>query len=207
MPYPVHYFVPRPTHFTRLQLLLRIIAFCAVGMLGLSFGAVFFAGYLLLPIYAATRISSAGGEAYVRDDSSRILSALRWFAAVSAWAGLIAERPPTDSPEEIVSLEVERNAAAAPTTNSALWRLLTGLPSAIVLSFLFSLGTLVWLWAAFTVLLSERVGERAFGFLVGLQRWSVRLLTYQASLVDEYPPFSFGDTQPALPEARIVNAD
>jgi hypothetical protein len=68
------------------------------------------------------------------------------------------------------------------------------------------LGVFVWLWAALSILLFQRVGPHAFGYLVGVQRWSVRLLAYQASLVDEYPPFSFSDAPPAaLPRADVVS--
>lgn len=200
-PYPVHYVVPRPDHFSRLQLIFRLIAFCVVGMLGLSFGAIFAAAYVALPAFAAGRISAAGGTAYVERDGPRVTAALRWLAAVSAWAGLIAERPPIDSPEKTIHLEIDGRPLATPS--SALWRLVTGLPSAIVLSILCWFGVLVWMWAALTVLLNERVGTRAFHYLVGIQRWSVRLLAYQASLVDDYPPFSFGDSVPSLPEARV----
>lgn len=199
--YPVHYFVPRPEHFSRLQLIFRLIAFCVIGMLGLSFGAIFAAAYVALPAFAAGRISAEGGTAYVERDGPRVLAALRWFAAVSAWAGLIAERPPIDSPAESVHLEIDGRPLATPS--SALWRLVTGLPSAFLLAILCWLGVLVWLWAALTVLLHERVGKHAFHYLVGIQRWSVRLLAYQASLVDEYPPFSFGDSVLSLPEARV----
>jgi hypothetical protein len=199
--HPVHYAVPRPPYFSRLQLLLRLIAFCAIGMLGLSFGAVFAAAYVALPAFAAARISAEGGVRYVERDGPHVVAALRWLAAVSAWAGLIAEQPPLSSPEETVHLEIESRPMG--TASTALWRLVTGLPSAFALTILCWLGVLVWMWAALTVLLRERVDERAFRYLVGLQRWSIRLLAYQASLVDEYPPFSFEDVAPVLPAARV----
>lgn len=199
--YPVHYAVAHPLRFTRFQLLLRLIAFCAIGMLGLSFGAVFAAAYVALPAFAAARVSDGGGSAYADREGPRVLGVLRWFAAVSAWAGLIAENPPTSSPRETVYLEVDGR--PMPTAGSALARLLTGLPSAIVLSILCWFGVFVWMWAALSVLVAERVGERAFSYLVGLQRWSIRLLAYQASLVDEYPPFSFADAEPSLPTAHV----
>jgi hypothetical protein len=102
-----------------------------------------------------------------------------------------------------VTLEIQRT--ALPTPSSALWRVVTGLPSALVLAILCWIGVVVWLWAALTVLFTERVGRGAFNYLVGLQRWSIRLLAYQASLVDEYPPFSFSDVPPAsLPTARAA---
>ena len=53
--YPVRYFVERPARFTRLQLLVRVVAFCALGVLGLTFGTVFLFGYLALPVFAAAR--------------------------------------------------------------------------------------------------------------------------------------------------------
>jgi hypothetical protein len=201
LPYPVHYDVVRPGHFTRLQLLIRVIAFCALGLVGLSFGTLFLFAYLALPVLAATRMASRG--AYVAGDGPRVVAGLRWFAAVSAWAGLIAEHLPGRAPEETVQLEVALT--GQPTSRSAIARVLYGLPSAFVLAILCWLGALVWLWAALSILLFERVGPGAFSYLVGLQRWSVRLLAYQASLVDEYPPFSFEDARPTtLPTARVA---
>ena len=40
-PYPVHYSVPRPKQASRLQLLIRVCAFLALGLLGVSFGSIF----------------------------------------------------------------------------------------------------------------------------------------------------------------------
>jgi hypothetical protein len=71
---------------------------------------------------------------------------------------------------------------------------LAGLPAALVVAVLGWIGVFVWLWAAVSVLVGEHVGRAAFGYLVGLQRYCLRLLVYQASLVDDYPPFSFVHT-------------
>jgi hypothetical protein len=203
--YPVHYSIERPAEFSRLQLAARLIAFIVLGLVGISFGTLFLIAYLALPVYAATRLS--GGRSapeYVDRDGPRVLGLLRWLAAISAWAGLIAERFPERSPTEIVKLEVE--GTAHPTASSALWRVITGLPSALLLAVLCWLGCLVWLWAALSILVRRRVGTWTFDYLVGLQRWSLRLLAYQASLVDAYPPFSFADPPPpALPTARVAS--
>jgi hypothetical protein len=200
--YPVHYSVERPLTFTRLQLVARLVAFCALGLFGLSFGVFFLFAYLALPVFAASRLSTQRtATQYLDQDGPRVLTALRWFAAVSGWAGLITDRLPSAAPDEIVRVTVAPS--AAPSAASAMWRVVTGLPSALVLAVLGWIGTLVWLWAALSVLLFARVGLGAFEYLVGLQRWSIRLLVFQASLVDEYPPFSFSDPPPAsLPEAR-----
>jgi hypothetical protein len=133
-------------------------------------------------------------------DSRRLTRILYWFAAICAWAGLTAERLPAKSPEETVELAIAPS--GKPTSLGALARIVTGIPSALVLLVLGVVGALVWLWAAITILVHERVSETAFQFLAGLQRWALRLLAYQAALVDEYPPFSFEDTE--LPAARAT---
>jgi len=204
-PYPVHYHVGSPLRFTRLQLLLRVVAFCALGMIGLSFGAVFMCAYLALPVIAAVRVSSRDAEAYVQEDGPIIVDALRWFAAVSAWVGLITDQVPSKTPDETVKIEIDRTVHPHPTPSSAIWRVVTGLPSAFALCVLCWIGAFVWLWAALSILFVQRIGSGAFNFLVGLQRWSIRLLAYQASLVEEYPPFAFSDlAPPTLPAAHAA---
>ena len=61
--YPVHYHVTKPAQFTRIQLLVRVVAFCALGLLGLSFGSVFWFAYLALPAFAAVRLATKPAEA------------------------------------------------------------------------------------------------------------------------------------------------
>lgn len=200
----VRYQVEPSARFTRFQLLVRVLAFCALGILGLSFGTLFAFAYLALPVFAAARLASRDDRAYVPGDGPRVVAALRWFAAVSAWAGLVAERLPGRTPDETVHLDVRFT--GQPTSVSAVTRILYGLPSAFVLAILCWVGVFVWLWAALCVLLTERVGPGAFGYLVGLQRWSLRLLAYQASLVDEYPPFSFADAPPSPPRDQAAAA-
>jgi hypothetical protein len=202
--YPVHYNVKQPERFTRLQLLIRVVAFIALGVLGLSFGSVFAFAFLALPVYAASRLAYRDdARVYLDEDGPRVVKALHWLAALSAWAGLITDNLPSRQPEEAVSLRVE-DTGVRPTAPSAIWRVLLGLPSALVLTLLYWIGAFVWLWAALSILVTERVGRGAFEYLVGLQRWTVRLLAYQASLVDEYPPFSFSDVPTALPEATTA---
>ncbi|MCY0989776.1 DUF4389 domain-containing protein [Nannocystis sp. ILAH1] len=191
--YPVRYGVARPARFSRQQLLIRAAAFIVLGLLGLSFATLFTLAYLGLPLYIAIRNASPDVRvADLRDDRRRVLVFLRWFAAVSAWVGLTVDRLPARRPEETVSLTVAVP-ASRPTTAAAILRTLTGLPSALVLMVLCGMGMLVWLWAALSILFAERVGAGASAYLVGLQRWSVRLLAYQACLVDAYPPFSFAE--------------
>ena len=203
--YPVHFIVERPKNSSRLQLLVRVIAFMALGVVGVSFGMVFLFAYLALPVFATSRLAaSATPEDYAETDGPRVLTVLGWFAAICAWAGLVAESLPGRKPDESVRLGVDRFTASS--ASNAPWRVLTGLPSALVLAILGWFGVFVWLWAALSILVAQRVGPRTFRYLVGLQRWSIRLLVYQACLVEEYPPFSFEDASSptTLPRASVV---
>jgi hypothetical protein len=202
--YPVRYHVEKSSRFKRLHLLLRLLAFVVLGLLGLSLGLLFWAAYLGLAIFAAARLSDRRDPAaYMEQDGSRVLRGLTWFAAVFAWLGLVTDRLPDGSPQEVVRIEIERS--GSPTAASALKRLLIGLPSALVLCLLGAIGWFVWVWAALCVLVNERVGDFALAYLTGLQRWTVRLLAYQASLVETYPPFSFEESPPQqLPAGPVV---
>ncbi len=194
MTYPVHYRIEPPSMLSRVELLIRLVAFCVLGVVGVSFGSLFGLAFIVLPVIAAVRTSGGGGASYVAIDGPRIVGVLRWFAAVSAWFGLVSDRLPSRTPDETVAIEVE--GITDPTPGSAMWRIVTGIPSALVLFVLGAIGGFVWIWAALSILITQRIGRRSFHYLAGLQRWSIRLLAYQASLVDEYPPFSFADDAP-----------
>lgn len=204
-PYPVHYSVAPVPRVARVELLVRFLAFALLGMLGLSFGTVFAFAYLALPVFAAVRRTSLGSrERYLRCDGRRVTRVLHWFAAWCAWAGLVAARLPARRPSETCALFIGET--PDPRAGSPLVRIVTGLPSAFGLLLAGFIGTFVWLWAALTILFTERVGSGAHHYLTGLQRWSVRLLAYQAGLVDAYPPFSFTESGPELPEGTATAA-
>jgi hypothetical protein len=196
--YPVRFSVPRPARFTRVQLVVRIVLFSILGLLGLSQGVVFLAAYLALPAFAALRLSANRDPArYLAEDGARVLGVLRWFMAINAYFGLASDALPMRSPQETVRLDAEL--AARPDARSALWRIITGIPSALVLAVLGCIAGFVWLIAAVFVLVHQRYPDWAFAYLEGMQRWAARLLAYQASLVDEYPPFSLGPDETAAP--------
>jgi hypothetical protein len=206
--YPVHFDVEPVARFTRAQLLVRLVAALALGALHFSLGTVFWLAYLLLPIYAASRIATLGSAAeYSRRDGPRVTRALHWLAAVNAWAGLVVEALPAHGPEETVRMTLDPTPVAS-SPMSALLRIVTGLLSALVLGIFGCLGVFVWIWAAISILVRESVGLGVFTYLVGLQRWSLRLLVHQACLVDQYPPFSFpdGPRQANADEQPIVTA-
>src|SRR5262245_19534056 len=158
IPYPVHFSAARPEHFTRLQLLLRVAVFIALGVLSVSFGTIFAFVYLALPLYAASRLASLGSaHAYLHEDGPRVKKALHWLASVFAWVGLVVDRLPAHQANETVTVEID-DTSPEPTPGTAIARILTGLPSALVLLILGWLGMFVWLWAALSILFVARVG-------------------------------------------------
>lgn len=202
--YPVSLAADRPARYTRVQLFVRLAALIALGMLGVSLGTFFAIAYVALPLYAASRMAALGSSRdYFREDGARIMRGIHWFLAVSAWAGLVTERLPGKSPDETLWVALE-DAGQSSSPVSAVLRIFTGLLSALALCVLAWLGLFVWLWAALSVLIREQVGDGAFSYLLGLQRWCARLLAYQACLVDEYPPFTLSDSRPQLPAARAT---
>lgn len=198
--YPVHYIVEKPQRYSRTQLVIRVLAFVVLGLLGASLGSLFVVAWLVLPLVAAMRLAGRDPDEYLAVDAPRVIRGLQWFAAIYGWFGLVTDRLPSQSPEETVEVAVETG--GNPTSGSSVLRLLLGLPSALVLGLLAMVAPFVWVWAALFVLVDERIGDRSFAFLAGIQRWAVRLLAYQASLVEEYPPFSFEDAPPAITGGR-----
>ena len=108
--HPVHYHVEPAPRFTRLQLLIRAIAFCALGVVGVSFGGVLVFSYFALVVFAATRVSAHGAARYLDEDGPRIAHLLRWLAAICAWTGLVVDRLPSAHADEAVHHEIETNA-------------------------------------------------------------------------------------------------
>jgi hypothetical protein len=123
---------------------------------------------------------------------------LRWLIAFYAYLGFLADRFPSERPEEIVRFEVKT--AGTPTVGSALLRLIYSIPSAFVLAIIGIASAVIWLIAAVMILIQERYPEGLYNFQCGVLRWEARLLGYHASLVDRYPPFAI-DTGPEPSEA------
>jgi len=197
MAYPVHYEVTKPTRFTRLQMLVRLVASAVTSLLGFSLGLFYPVVYLVLPVYAAVRLGGRHAADYLRVDAPRVVRLLAWMGVIYAWFALVTDRLPASEDHEEVHIAVEP--MGSPTMATAMARLVLGLPSAFALSCLGFVGVFVWFWSALRVFLFEEVGGSAHAYLVGVQRFSIRLLAYQASLVDVYPPFSFEDGPVSLP--------
>lgn len=199
MAYPATFeIVQRPQQFDKAQVALRILIVLVAAWL--MNGVIFSGGYLLLPAIAAILISQKGGEKYLAEAEQGPVKWLRYAMMFYSYIALATDKLSTEKPEEIVKLEVRPT--GSPTVGNALMRIILAIPHAIILAFVFIAFFVVWVIAAFSILSSGKPPEWAEDFIRGYLRWNARLLAYMASLVDEYPPFSFSDNgAPATPAA------
>jgi hypothetical protein len=194
---PVQISIVSPPRFLRLQLLLRILLTVALGWLGITARWLVGAMYLLLPLIAAIAISSMGAERYRNELAPRVWRVLVWLLELSAFTALLVDTLPAGRDKHVHALI---RFTGTPTVGSALLRLLTSIPSGIVLSILWCVSGILWIVAALSVLFFESVPPSVLAFQRAVLRWNARLVAYHASLVDEYPPFAL-DTSGQAPSA------
>jgi len=186
--YPVHVEVSSPPRFERIQLVLRIVLAITLGWIGITAGWLVCALYGLLPVFAAIAVSSRGGEGYTTTIGPRLWRVLVWLLQFGAYMALLIDRFPAGDDDPV---RIDIQLTGKPTIGSALTRLATSIPSGLVLVFLWCGSSVLWLIAAVIVLLDAPMPDAILAFQRGVLRWQARLVAYHASLVAEYPPFSF----------------
>lgn len=198
-PYPVDLAVSSPPRYERVQVALRLALGIVLGFLGMSAGWMSCALYLALPVIAAIAISSRGPAAYLGDTGAALWRALTWVLELWAYMMLLTDRFPV----ALQACTVELRPTGRPTPGSALLRLITSLPAALVQCILAAIGGVLTVIGWITILVGERVPGWILRYQHGVLRGAARLLAYHAALVDDYPPFGL-DLHPAavMPEAR-----
>jgi hypothetical protein len=153
-------------------------------------------------VIAAVAISADRG-AYLERVAPRIWSVLDWLLRLSAYMLLLVDRFPSGDARSVV---IEVRYTGQPTVGSALVRLVTSIPSGVVLMLLWGLSCIPWMVAALAVLLGVSVPGSILGFQRGVLRWQARLVAYHASFVVEYPPWSFDAEAPSDHPGRPLAA-
>ena len=190
--YPVVFEVAPRMRWERMQVLLRVAILIVLGFLGMSLGWALCALYVILPVLAAILISREGADGYIAGPGARVLRVLRWWNAFVAYFFMLTDRFPATE-EDLAAVRFDVVPRGTPTVGSALLRLVTSLPEALVLAVLLCLGGLVWLVAAGAVLINERVPGFALRYLRFLVALQARMFVYHASLVDLYPPLGHAE--------------
>lgn len=196
MAYPVTFDIQPPTQeFDKGQVALRIVL---VVFLGWILNSIVGAAYIALPIVAAVLISQRGAQEYLAGAEENATKWLRYIMGFYSYVALASDELPLDHPER-VGLRVQPT--GSPTVGSALLRIILIIPHWFVLGILGFAFFFVWIIAAVSILLNGVYPAWAFDFIRGYLRWTARVLAYMASLVDEYPPFSFEGGGTVVPAA------
>ncbi|MGB2695450.1 MAG: DUF4389 domain-containing protein [Dehalococcoidia bacterium] len=193
MAYPVSFDVQPPQTFDKAQVVLRILLFL---VLSWFLNGILGAAYWLLPIIAAIMIAQKGAATYLAEAEKGPTMWLRYIMGAYSYLALASDKLPFEHPEE-VDLKVQPS--GTPSVGSALLRIILAIPHAIVLGILGFVFFFIWIISAISILINETYPDWAQNFIRGYLRWTARVLAYLASLVDEYPPFSFdsGEAAPA----------
>lgn len=202
MAYPATFDIQIPQQFDKAQVILRVLivvvlgalqagsALLPVGNMVLGVGNALFGGmYLIIPIVAAVMIAQQGAEKYLAEAERGPTKWLRYLIMFYSYMTLATDKLQTHGPEEVVTFNVQPN--GSPSVGQALLRIILGIPHAIVLGFIGIAVFVIWVICAISILASGSYPAWAADFIRGYLRWNARLLAYMASLVDEYPPFSF----------------
>jgi len=129
---------------------------------------------------------------YPRGLFDLVVNIYRWQENVFAYYGLFRDEYPPFSWEAgkyPVTFEVDY------PENLSRWMIfvkwLLAIPHFIVLFFLYIVAFVVWVIVWFAILFTGRFPRGLFDFLVGVNRWSLRVNAYATLLLrDDYPPFS-----------------
>jgi hypothetical protein len=196
--HPVQLIAAPPERFDRAQLLLRLAIAIALGFLGIGLGWIACVLYLVLPVVAGVLISSGGAGRFQVEAVPALARVIEWLAGFHAYMLMALDRVPTSARRD---LRIALAPTGHPSVASALARLLTSLPAALVTAVVFAIAAVVACLGAIAVLVAERQPAGFVRFQLAVIRWQTRALAYHASLVASYPGFADGEPDPALPFA------
>ncbi len=180
----------------RIHVVVRVAALAALGAVGCS--SAYWVLYLGLPVLAALLVSRDGAAGYLDGDAPAAIRVLRWVASAYAYLWLLTDVLPTTERAGPVELSIQ--AGGTPTVGSALGRLLTSIPAALVLVLMSVAATVLWIFGAIAILATERVPPAIADFIAMTLRYQFRLLAYHLSVVQDYPVVTDA-SQPHAPHA------
>ena len=120
------------------------------------------------------------------------LELLRFLARVHTYSVLMNDQYPSTDEEQWVQLEFEYpNVETDLSRGMPLVKWFLAIPHYVVLFFLGIGVFFAVIYAWFAILFTGRYPRGVFDFVMGWQRWALRVAAYALILVtDEYPPFS-----------------
>ena len=183
--YPLRYDVDYPEELSRwlifVKWLLAIPHTIILWALGVASGVIGFIAFFAILFT----------KRYPRGLFEFVVNVNRWSANVLAYTGLFRDEYPPFSWEPgqyAVTYEVDYPEELNRWLPLIKW--LLAIPHFIVLLFLFIAAAVVGFIAWFAILFTKRYPRGLFDFVVGVNRWNLRVNAYTSLLRDEYPPFS-----------------
>jgi hypothetical protein len=197
-PYPVQYSVDYPDRpLNRLTSFFRLLMVIPIGIVlalieggGYGYGAGR-AGEAVGLVVLPTLLLILFRQKYPRWWFDWNIELMRFSARVGVYLALMEDRYPSTDEHQAVHLDF-----AYPDARNDLnrWlplaKWLLAIPHYVVLFFLYIAAVFVVIAAWFAILFTGRFPRRMFDFLVGVGRWTNRVIAYAHVLVtDSYPPF------------------
>jgi len=201
--YPVSLLVDYPdrelnrlTSFFRLIVIIpiAIILYLVIGaasesagdhkwVVNLSAGGVLFLATMLMLVFR---------QKYPRWWFDWNIALTKFGTRVGAYTALLRDEYPSTDEEQAVHIEIPYPDARNDLNRwLPLVKWLLALPHYIILFFLGIAAIFVVIVAWFAILFGGRYPKGLFDFVVGVMRWSLRVMAYAALLTtDEYPPFT-----------------
>ena len=201
--YPVHFNVDYPEGpRNRLTALVRIILaipiFILIGLVsGYSSSGNLTIDQVVAPLFAggivwlATLLMLLFRRKYPRWWFDWNLELQRFGARVSAYIMLLRDEYPSTDEEQSVHLNIPYPDAGQDLNRfMPLVKWLLAIPHYIVLAILWLIAFFITIIAWFAILIVGKYPKGMFDFVVGIDRWTYRVLAYVALLsTDRYPPF------------------
>jgi hypothetical protein len=122
------------------------------------------------------------------------LELTRFLARVWVYAALLRDDYPSTDEEQAVHLDFPYPDANRLSRGLPLVKWFLAIPHYIVLFFLWIGAVVCIVLAWFAILFTGRYPKSLFDYVVGVQRWSLRVSAYAFLLVtDQYPPFGLSE--------------
>ena len=117
---------------------------------------------------------------------------IRFTSRVGAYGGLLTDRYPSTDEEQAIHVEIDYPDVERDLNRwLPLVKWLLAIPHVIVLVVLGVIAVLAVIAAWFAILFTGHYPRGLFDFVVGVNRWALRVEGYALLLVtDRYPPFS-----------------
>jgi hypothetical protein len=188
--YPLRYSVDYPDReLSRLTTFFRIFTVIPILLvLVLLEGGSWTSGFLFLPLIVVILFR----KKYPRWWFDWNQELARFSVRVNTYFALMSDQYPSTDEQQWVHLEIDYPDAEADLARGMpLVKWLLAFPHYVVLFFLGIAAFLCVLISWFAILFTGRYPRSLFDFVVGVQRWGLRVAAYAGLLVtDRYPPFS-----------------